>query len=91
MAETNNRGRLNEVVGEVTSDKMDKTISVKIYRLVKHKKYGKYIRRSSVFKAHDEKNVAKIGDRVRIHESRALSKTKRWTLSEVLDTARQEG
>ena len=80
----NTRGRLNEVVGEVISDKMDKTISVKIFRQVKHKKYAKYIRRSSVFKAHDETNKAKTGDRVRISETRALSKTKRWKLMEVL-------
>jgi len=78
------RGRLNEVVGEVISDKMDKTISVKIFRQVKHKKYAKYIRRSSVFKAHDETNKAKTGDRVKISETRAMSKTKRWKLMEVL-------
>lgn len=83
--EANKRGRVISVVGEVISDKMDKTISVKIYRLVKHKKYGKYIRRTSVFKAHDEKNVAKAGDKVRIYESRALSKTKRWKLMDVLE------
>lgn len=80
-----NRGRRNEVIGEVISDKMDKTISVLIYRLVKHKKYGKFIRRTSVFKAHDENNVAKQGDKVKIYETRALSKTKRWMLSEVLE------
>lgn len=80
----NKRGRLNTVTGEVVSDKMDKTISVLIYRLVKHKKYGKYIRRSSVFKAHDETNQAKTGDKVLISESRPLSKTKRWKLMEVL-------
>lgn len=80
------RGRLNELVGEVVSDKMDKTISVKIFRLVKHGKYGKFIRRSSVFKAHDEHNKAKEGDKVRISETRALSKTKRWKLMEVVET-----
>lgn len=85
---TNTRGRLNQVVGEVVSDKMDKTISVKIFRQVKHKKYAKYIRRSSVFKAHDETNKAKIGDKVKISETRALSKTKRWKLTEVLETAK---
>ena len=60
----NKRGRRNEVIGEVISDKMDKTISVQIFRLVKHAKYKKYIRKSSVFKAHDEKNQAKTGDKV---------------------------
>lgn len=84
-AETENaRGRRIEVVGEVISDKMNKTISVLIYRLVRHKKYGKFMRRTSVFKAHDEKNVAKIGDTVRIYQTRPLSKTKRWALAEVL-------
>ena len=83
----NTRGRRNEVVGEVISDKMDKTISVKIYRQVRHKKYGKYIRRTSVFKAHDEQNKAKLGDKVKIFETRALSKTKRWKLAEIIETA----
>lgn len=82
--ESKSRGRLITVTGEVVSDKMDKTISVLIFRLVKHKKYGKYIRRSSVFKAHDESNKAKVGDKVVIYETRPLSKTKRWNLMEVL-------
>jgi len=82
------RGRKIEVVGEVVSDKMDKTISVLIYRTVRHPKYGKYMKRSSVFKAHDEKGTAKVGDVVRIRESRPLSKTKRWTLVEVVEAAR---
>ncbi len=82
------RGRRIEVTGEVVSNKMDKTISVLIYRLVKHGKYGKYLRRTSVFKAHDEKNTAKIGDLVKIHETRPLSKTKRWALSEVVEAAK---
>jgi small subunit ribosomal protein S17 len=68
---------------------MDKTISVLIYRMVKHPKYGKYIKKSSVFKAHDEKNAANIGDTVRIYETRPLSKTKRWALSEILETAKK--
>jgi small subunit ribosomal protein S17 len=82
------RGRRIEVTGEVVSNKMDKTIAVLIYRLVRHKKYGKYLRRTSVFKAHDEKNVAKIGDVVKIYETRPLSKTKRWALSEVVEAAK---
>lgn len=88
VVEASPRGRRVEVVGEVISDKMDKTISVLIYRLVRHKKYGKYMRRTSVFKAHDEKNVAKIGDVVKIHETRPLSKSKRWALSEVVETSK---
>ena len=86
---TEGRGRRIEVTGEVVSNKMDKTISVLIYRLVRHKKYGKFMRRTSVFKAHDEKNTAKIGDTVRIHQTRPLSKTKRWALSEILVRAQQ--
>ena len=82
------RGRLNQVVGEVISDKMDKTISVLIYRLVKHKKYGKYIRRTSIFKAHDEKNIAKKGDKVAVYECRPMSKSKRWRLVEILERAK---
>jgi small subunit ribosomal protein S17 len=86
--EINSRGRRNEVVGEVISNKMDKTISVLIFRMVKHKKYGKFVKKTSVFKAHDEKNVAKIGDVVKIYETRPLSKTKRWALSEVVETVK---
>ncbi len=81
------RGGRTEVEGEVVSDKMNKTIAVLIYRLVRHKKYGKFMRRSSVFKAHDENNTAKIGDTVRIHQTRPLSKTKRWALSEIVKSA----
>lgn len=88
MAVTNTRGRKIEVVGEVISDKMDKTISVLIYRMVKHPKYGKYVKKTSVFKAHDETNTAKAGDIVKIRETRPLSKTKRWTLAEVVETAK---
>ncbi|MGZ3774138.1 MAG: 30S ribosomal protein S17 [Pseudobdellovibrionaceae bacterium] len=86
--ETNTRGRKIEVVGEVISDKMDKTISVLIYRMVKHPKYGKYVKKTSVFKAHDEGNQAKVGDIVKIRETRPLSKTKRWTLAEVVEAAK---
>jgi small subunit ribosomal protein S17 len=89
MKKTENaRGRQIEVVGEVISNKMDKTISVLIYRMVRHAKYGKYMKRTSVFKAHDEKNAANIGDLVRIHEVRPLSKTKRWSLVEIVEAAK---
>jgi small subunit ribosomal protein S17 len=86
--ETKGRGRKKEEVGIVVSDKMNKTISVEIYRLVKHSTYNKFIRSSSVFKAHDEKNEAKVGDKVVIYESRPLSKTKRWTLGSILEKAK---
>lgn len=87
--ETPGRGRQIEVVGEVVSDKMQKTISVQIFRSVRHGKYGKFMRRSSVFKAHDEKGVAKTGDIVRIVHTRPLSKTKRWLLKEVVQQGRR--
>jgi small subunit ribosomal protein S17 len=83
----NTRGRRKEVEGVVVSDKMSKTISVLIYRLVQHPKYKKYIKKTSVFKAHDETNQAKEGDKVRIYEARPLSKTKRWMLAEVIEKA----
>tara|TARA_B110001454_G_scaffold16046_1_gene14361 strand:- start:9486 stop:9743 length:258 start_codon:yes stop_codon:yes gene_type:complete len=69
-----------ELTGEVVSTKMAKTISVLVTRLVKHPKYGKFVKKSSVFKAHDEKQECKVGEKVTIQESRPLSKTKRWTL-----------
>jgi small subunit ribosomal protein S17 len=86
LQENQKRGRKIEVLGEVVSAKMQKTISVEVYRMVRHPKYGKYLKKSSVFKAHDEKGEAKEGDKVRIRESRPLSKTKRWTLVEVLES-----
>ncbi len=85
QTEKPSRGRTNEVTGRVVSNKMQKTISVEVFRTVRHKKYGKYLKMSSVFKAHDEKNKAQIGDWVKITESRPLSKTKRWILSEILE------
>lgn len=85
---TAKRGRKIEVVGQVVSDKMDKTISVLTYRLVRHPKYGKYMKRTSVFKAHDEKNEAKMGDVVRIRETRPLSKTKRFKLVEIVENSK---
>lgn len=87
QAEESKRGMRTEVVGEVVSDKMDKTIAVEVFRLVRHPKYGKFIRKSSIFKAHDEANLAKVGDKVKIIHTRPLSKTKRWKLVEVLETA----
>lgn len=84
------RGRKIEVVGEVISNKMNKTIKVKIFRLVKHPKYQKYVKKTSVFMAHDENNEAKIGDKVRIMETRPLSKLKRWKLSAILNAQGKE-
>lgn len=79
--------RRQEVVGEVISDKMDKTITVQIFRRVRHEMYGKYLKKTSVYKAHDEKNQAKKGDLVRIQMTRPLSKTKRWRLMEIVTKA----
>lgn len=84
------RGRKQEVIGQVVSDKMNKTISVLIYRRVRHAKYEKFVKRTSVFKAHDEKNDAKIGDMVKIRMGRPQSKTKRWVLVEVVQRARAD-
>jgi small subunit ribosomal protein S17 len=74
-------------VGKVVSDKMDKTIVVAVEENVKHRLYGKTMRRTKKFKAHDELNQAKIGDTVRIMETRPLSKDKRWRLVEIVEKA----
>jgi len=73
------------LVGRVTSDKMDKTIVVRVERLKRHALYGKVIRLHKKYKAHDEQNNAKIGDLVKIIESRPISKEKRWALVEILE------
>ncbi len=83
-----NRGRRVELQGEVVANKMQKTISVLVYRTVKHGKYGKYVKKSSIIKAHDEKQESKVGDTVVIFETRPLSKTKRWALSSVVNSAK---
>ena len=74
------RAQAKKEIGIVTSTKMAKTISVNVERLVKHPRYGKYIRRRTRLIAHDENEVAKAGDRVEVSFSRPLSKTKRWRL-----------
>lgn len=75
-------------IGLVTSDKMDKTITISVVRKVKHPLYGKFLKNTSKFHAHDEKNECGIGDTVRIMETRPLSKTKRWRLVEVIEKAK---
>lgn len=75
-------------VGIVTSDKMDKTIVVSIVDNVKHPLYGKIVKRTYKLKAHDENNDCKVGDRVRVMETRPLSKDKRWRLVEVIERAK---
>jgi len=78
--------RRKVLVGRVTSDKMDKTIVVQVERLKRHPRYGKVIRFHKKYKAHDENNIAAIGNTVKIIETRPISKEKRWALVEVLDT-----
>lgn len=77
-----------EKVGLVTSNKMSKTIVVSVQRQIMHPKYGKFIKRTSKFMAHDEKNESNIGDTVRIVETRPLSKNKCWRLVEILEKAK---
>ncbi len=78
------RGRRRILVGTVVSDKMDKTVVVRVERLVQDRQYKKYVRRYSRFLAHDEANDCSIGDRVRIVEHRPLSKRKRWKVQETV-------
>ena len=85
------RGKRKEKVGVVVGDKMDKTITVRIDWVTHHPVYRKLMRRATKFKAHDEKNTAKIGDTVRIQETRPLSKTKRWRLVEIVKKATTPG
>jgi small subunit ribosomal protein S17 len=75
-------------VGLVTSDKMDKTIVVSIVDNVKHPLYGKIVKRTYKLKAHDENNECRIGDRVKVMETRPLSKDKRWRLVEIVEKAK---
>ena len=82
------RGRRQERRGVVVSDAMDKTIVVKVDTVKAHRRYKKVVRRSTKFHAHDEQNAAKVGDLVRIVETRPLSKTKNWRLAEVLEAAK---
>ena len=81
------RGKRRQVVGIVTSNKMDKTVVVSVERLVKHRLYKKYIRRRSKFAAHDGKNECSIGDKVMITESRPISKLKRWRVTDIIEKA----
>ena len=72
-------------VGVVSSNKMDKTIVIKVERKIKHPLYGKFLKKTTSFHAHDESNECSIGDTVKIMESRPLSKTKRWRLVEIIE------
>ena len=91
MAEVTNTAERNlrkTRTGVVRSNKMDKTITVSVERKVKHPLYGKFVKKSTKFHAHDEKNECTVGDIVKIMETRPLSKTKRWRLVEVVEKAK---
>jgi len=83
MAETITRRRASKV-GVVVSDKADKTVVVRVDRIVRHKMYKRYVRKAATFMAHDEDNQAKVGDTVEIVESRPLSARKRWRLRKIV-------
>ena len=82
------RSLRKERTGLVVSNKMDKTIVVRIERKVKHPKYGKFVKKATKFSAHDEKNDCNIGDKVRIMETRPISKDKCWRLVEIIERAK---
>ena len=82
------RNDRKEKVGIVVSNKMQKSITVAVERQVKHAKYGKFVKRTNKFYAHDEKNECNIGDTVKISETRPISKNKRWRLVEILERAK---
>ncbi|MSQ77851.1 MAG: 30S ribosomal protein S17 [Nitrospiraceae bacterium] len=88
MADRNQTQR--EWVGQVVSDKMDKTVVVAISRVVRHPFYRKVLRRVTKLKAHDEKNECKVGDRVRLIETRPISKDKHWRVVEIVERGRAE-
>jgi len=90
MTETSvQRGHRKERVGDVVSDKMNKTIVVRVKRRFRHPRFKKVVTAYSKFYAHDEKNEAKVGDRVRIQETRPLSKTKSWRLVEIVERTQE--
>ncbi len=88
MTDSNTRGRRKVRVGVVVSDARDKTVTVEVPNQMSHPRYDKVVRRSTKFHAHDEANDAKLGDTVRIMETRPLSKQKRWRVVEIVERAR---
>ncbi len=87
MTEQNEKTLTRTLIGTVTSDKMDKTVTVLVERKVKHPIYGKYVVTSKKYHAHDAESQCGVGDRVEIAESRPMSKTKSWTVTKVLEKA----
>ncbi|WP_432404479.1 30S ribosomal protein S17 [Wukongibacter sp. M2B1] len=82
------RGSRKVRIGRIVSDKMNKTAVVAVEEFVRHPLYGKAVKRTKKFKAHDENNECKIGDKVRIMETRPLSKDKRWRVAEIIERAK---
>ncbi|MBK7037716.1 MAG: 30S ribosomal protein S17 [Chitinophagales bacterium] len=86
--EQQTRNLRRTITGVVTSDKMEKSITVAVERKIMHTKYGKYLKKTKKYHAHDEANDAKVGDKVKIMETRPLSKLKRWRLVDVVERAK---
>ena len=84
------QGRKKTMVGEVVSNKMTKTVSVRVDRLMKHAKFNRYVQRSQTFMAHDEHGICQPGDTVKIVESRPLSRHKRWRVMAILERAQSQ-
>jgi small subunit ribosomal protein S17 len=82
------RANRKEIVGKVLRNKMDKSIVIGVERKVKHPMYGKFVKKTSTFMAHDEKNECNIGDIVQVMETRPLSKNKRWRLVQIIEKAK---
>ena len=82
------RGRRKTLVGRVVGDKMNKTVVVRVETVKRHRLYGKIMRSYKRYKAHDEENASRVGDRVRMEESRPLSREKRWRVVEILERAK---
>ena len=82
------RAQRKEITGKVVKNKMDKSIVVSVERKVKHPMYGKFIKKTSTFMAHDEKNECNVGDIVQLMETRPLSKNKRWRLEQIIEKAK---
>jgi small subunit ribosomal protein S17 len=85
------RSRRKTLVGEVVSNKMVKTVSIRVDRLMKHPKFKRYVRRSRTFMAHDENNLCQLCDRVKVIECRPLSRHKRWRVMTILERAESQG
>ena len=88
MEEKNTRNLRKTMIGKVTSDKMDKTVVVSVETSVRHEIYGKTVKRTYKLKAHDEENNCQMGDKVKVMETRPLSKDKRWRLVEIIEKAK---